>query len=201
MKKLILFAIVLTGAVSLNAQSLKEALFGGKLKLDSGAVIRSNEDFSKKIDSVRRVPVEQPKAQTTEANIIGYDSVGNALVMGKDSVAVTRNVAAGQENAEVSKDNNKVWKDYMDELITTVRTEVLPNKKVKNGTYSVLIEYEINVDGDVTVANISASPESSYLKEQIKQRMKLTAPKLNPLLGTNGKPRKALKKQTITLAK
>lgn len=201
MKKLILFAIVLTGAASLNAQSLKEALFGGKLKLDSGSVIRSNEDFSKKIDSVRRVPVEQPKPQTTEANIIGYDSVGNALVMGKDSVAVTRNVAAGQENAEVSKDNNKVWKDYMDELITTVRTEVLPNKKVKNGTYSVLIEYEINVDGDVTVANISASPESSYLEEQIKQRMTLTAPKLNPLLGTNGKPRKALKKQTITLAK
>jgi hypothetical protein len=201
MKKIILFMVVLAGAVSLNAQSLKDALYGGKLKLDTGGVIRSNEDFSKKIDTSRKLPVEAPKPQATQANIVGHDSLGNPLVMGKDSVAVPMSVAAGQENAVVSKDNNKIWKDYMDELITTLRTEVLPNKKVKDGVYSVLIEYEINVDGDISVANISASPGSSYLEEQIKQRMTLTAPKLNPLLGTNGKPRKALKKQTITLSK
>jgi hypothetical protein len=51
------------------------------------------------------------------------------------------------------------------------------------------------------VNSVASVPESSYLQDQIKQRLTLGAPQLTPLLGANGKPRKAAKKQTITLSK
>jgi len=192
MKNLIVL-IALMGAVSVNSQSLKEILYSGKLKNDTGSVVRKNDDLSTKIDSTRKVlppPVEPEKVTMTS---VVPDSLLATATTKRDSAIVISGVA--------TKDNNKSWKDYMDELTTTLKTEVMPNKKIKDGTYSVLIEYEIGLDGQVSVNSVSASPESSFLEQQVKERITLAAPKLTPLLGANGKPRKAVKKQTITLAK
>lgn len=193
MKNLIVL-IALMGAVSVNAQSLKEILYSGKLKNDTGSVVRKNDDLSTKIDTARKVlpppPAEPEKVTMTS---VVPDSLLATATTKRDSAIVISGVA--------TKDNNKSWKDYMDELTTTLKTEVMPNKKIKDGTYSVLIEYEIGLDGQVSVNSVSASPESSFLEQQVKERITLTAPKLTPLLGANGKPRKAVKKQTITLAK
>ena len=97
--------------------------------------------------------------------------------------------------------NNKSWKEFIDELTTSLRTEVLPNKKIKEGTYAILLEYEIDVDGQVRATNVASDPSNSFLEQQIKERITLSAPKMEPLLGTNGKPRKAQKRQTITVTK
>lgn len=207
MKKFIFF-ILLSGIFSANAQSLKDALYGGKLKLDSNSVIRKGDDLSTKIDTAVRKKAEPEKMKPTPAV---RDSMGVVVPVAVDS-AVSNTVATEQgsaENKEAAstavaagpKDNNKVWKDYMDELTGTLRTEVMTSKKIKGGTYSVLIEYEIGLDGTITVNSVSSSPENSFLEQQIKERITLGAPTLTPLLNAYGKPRKAIKKQSLTLAK
>ncbi|MET0391906.1 MAG: hypothetical protein ABW019_02145 [Chitinophagaceae bacterium] len=190
MKNFILLILLAIG-VSANAQSLKETLYSGRLKTDTGTVIRKGEDLSTKIDTTTRKPQPEPaKVKPVPGN--SDPAAPGGAVLNADSTAAP---AAGV------KDNNKVWKDYMDELIGALRTEVLPSKKVKDGVYSVLIEYQIGTDGQVSVNSVSTSPKSDYLEQQVKERMTLTAPQLTPLLNNYGKPRVAVKKQTITLSK
>jgi hypothetical protein len=206
MKKLFLFAILIS-AISANSQSLKETLYSGKLKTDTGTTIRKGEDLSSKIDTSTKKPVEQAKVAG-----ISQDSLMSSLLVAKDSavggVAIQNNNtgvdaanAAAESNAAATKDNNTIWKEYIDQFVGEARTEIMPNKKIRDGSYSVLIEYEIGLDGQITINSVNTSPESSTLAQQIKNRMELTVPKMSPLLTANGKPRKAIKKQTITLSK
>jgi hypothetical protein len=194
-------------AVSANAQSLKETLYSGKLKTDTGTVIRKGEDLSSKIDTARKKPVELQKIKMAQgvkdSSAAGMaaqngvqDSAGNTTAQTDMAIAVDTAAAVA-----APKDNNKIWKEYLDSLTGTLRTEVLTSKKIKSGTYSVLIEYEIGVDGQITVNNVSCSPESSFLGDQIKERITLTAPQMTPLLNAHGQPRKAVKKQMLTLSK
>lgn len=206
MKKLFLFAILIS-AISANSQSLKETLYSGKLKTDTGTTIRKGEDLSSKIDTSTKKPVEQAKVAGAS-----QDSLMSSLLVAKDSavggVAIQNNNtvidaanAAAESNAAATKDNNTIWKEYIDQFVGEARTEIMPNKKIKDGSYSVLIEYEIGLDGQITINSVNTSPESSTLAQQIKNRMELTVPKMSPLLTANGKPRKAIKKQTISLSK
>lgn len=198
MKTAILLLAMLAVAISADAQTIKELLYSGKLKSDTGTTIRKGDDLSTKIDTTTRKPVVVPEPEKPR------------LVSVKDSVLAARDsslppMTVREEAAAVSaiakKDNNILWKDYIDSLTGSLRAEVLPSKKIKSGTYSVLIEYEIGLDGQVTANSVSSSPESSFLDQQIKERITLTAPQLTPLLNANGKPRKAVKKQMLTLAK
>ncbi|MET0637475.1 MAG: hypothetical protein ABWZ25_15695 [Chitinophagaceae bacterium] len=219
--KQILFLITMFTAASLNAQSLKEALYGGKLRLDTGTVIRKGDDLSTKIDTSTRKPPAPVVTKTTvvtpppvadDGNMKGDSSRTNfptvVVVDGQrvsgETTETTAETGAGvpaTDGAAVVKDNNAIWKEYIDSLTSTLRTEVLPSKKVKSGDYSILIDYVIGLDGTITVNNVSSFPESSYLDQQVRERLTLTAPTLTPLLNSYGKPRKAPKKQTINLSK
>jgi hypothetical protein len=99
------------------------------------------------------------------------------------------------------KNNDQIWKQFIDEYSNVIKTEVLPSKKIKKGTYSIYIDYAIETDGSVSTVNIVCIPENSYLVEQIKTRMMANTPQLNPVLMSNGKPRKTLKKQVLTFVK
>jgi len=109
-------------------------------------------------------------------------------------------VIGPKEFNTASKDNNKIWKEFIDSVTSTLKTEVLPSKKIKSDTYYLLIEYEIGADGQIAINNVSCSPENSFLQQQVKERLTLTAPQMNPLL-TNGKARKVVKKYTLILPK
>jgi len=109
--------------------------------------------------------------------------------------------AAATTETSVPKANNKTWKAVIDELSATVKSEVLTSNKVKNGTYSVLIDYEIKTDGQVNIVNVASDPKNSFLEQQIKDRLTFSAPQLSPVMGTNGKPRNAAKKQMLTFVK
>ena len=193
MKKLLLFALILSG-LSVDAQSLKDALYGGKLRLDSGAVIRKGDDLSSRIDTSTRKPI------VVQKQVVTTDSAGTVTLVQTVDRALT--VTDGSAAPVVAaKDNNAVWKDYMEEFIGTLKTEVLPSKKIKAGSYSVLVDYTIETDGSITVNSVSTSPGSDYLEEQVKNRLTLTTPQMTPLLSANGKPRKAAKKHTFTVMK
>lgn len=204
MKPVIFFIAMLLFAAGsgVSAQSLKEILYSGKLKSDTGTVVRKGEDLSGKIDTTTRkktpAPAETDMGQVVTATL---DSTGNIVTtVQADPKAVVLD-STGTPVAAAPKDNDAAWKDFMDEFVTALRTEVMTSKKIKEGTYSVLMVYEIGTDGQIAVTNINCAPDNSFLAEQVKERLTLTAPKLTPLLGTNGKPRKAVKKQTIVLTK
>ena len=222
---ILLCALFAIGAASANAQSLKETLFSGKLKSDSGTVVRKSDDLSTKIDTTPRKQVEQPKLappMTVDGSgrlVPGEVAAGTVTPSGTPVTTTTATTTTTVINAdgttttttvpvtdavvaEKPKDNNSVWKSFIDEFTGNLRTDVMPNKKIKNGTYSVLIDYNIETDGAITINSVSSSPKSDYLEEQVRNRLTLSAPAMTPLLGTNGKPRKAAnRKQTIMLVK
>ena len=172
-------------------QTLKDALYGGRLKNDSGSVIKKTDDIKSKIDTSLKKTLE----------IKAKDSIVKAEVKA-DSVKqekIKENVVAASK--EISKDNNTLWKEFIDKLNTDIRSEVITSKKIKKGSYSILVDYEIGIDGSVNVNNVSSDPSNSFLENQIKERIIQGAPKLTPALLSNGKPRVSNKKQMLSYAK
>ncbi len=205
---IILGLLVLTG--SLQAQSLKDALFGGKLKNDSGAVLRKTDTIQIKENMARKLEADTARPP---APAMTRDSAQN-----QDMAATADTVAAPAEAAPVDAreeagqatpaapfnptlENNKLWKAFVAEYTPIIQSEIQSSKKLKNGTYAVLIDYEIGTDGYVTTLNIFVSPKNSTLEELIRMRMMANAPQFHPVLLSNGKPRKVLKKQSLTFVK
>jgi len=194
MKKGILFLLVVTTLTS-NAQSLKDALYGGKLKTDSGTVIKKGDDLSSKIDTSKKKPVEPEK---TKIPAVAMDTSITKVNVPTDSAAIVVNKT---DKTTALKDNNKTWKEFMDTVISTLKQEVMTSKKIKKGDYYVMVDYEIGLDGQVTVTNVFPSPENKYIQEQVKERLSIDTPRLNPVLSGNGKPRKVVKRTNFTITK
>ena len=193
MKKGILLLLIVTAA-SANAQSLKDALYGGKLKTDSGTVIKKGDDLSTKIDTTRKKPVDQEK---TKQAAIKMDSTNKNLTAPSDPATSVTPV----DNKAAAKDNNKLWKEFADAVIGVLNTEVLTSKKIKKDDYTVMVDYEIGLDGLITIKNVYLSPENKFLEEQVKERFGIDTPKMNPVMGSNGKPRKVNKRFNFILTK
>jgi len=195
MNKGILFLLLIT-TVSSHAQSLKDALYGGKLKTDSGTVIRKGDDLSSKIDTSRKKTVEVEKIKLTKT---GIDSSLMKMPVPADAA-----VMAGPdkpENNVAIKDNNKIWKEFMDSVISELKAEVLSSKKIKKDSYFVMVDYEIGTDGRVNIKNVTSLPENSMLVQQVTDRLTMDTPQLNPVLSGNGQPRKVIKRYNFNLIK
>ena len=197
MKKGILFLLLISSGIANAQKTLKDALYGGKLKTDSGTVIRKTDDLSTKIDTTTKKPVEQNKLKVTTTQTL--DSSTTGLSAQDDSSSTP--VVDVKENKVASKDNNKLWKEYVDSMVVTLKAEALPSKKIKKGTYFVIVEYEIGIDGQTAITNVWPTPENEFIQQQVKERLNLTAPKLYPVLAGNGQPRKVIRKYTFTLTK
>jgi hypothetical protein len=89
----------------------------------------------------------------------------------------------------------------MDSLVSTLKTDVLPSKKIKSETYYLYVDYEIGINGQVDVTNVVSSPENSFLQEQVKERLVLGAPQLTPVLDSTNKPRKVKRKYNFNITK
>ena len=208
MKKILLMLLVISG-LQVQGQKLKDLLYSGKLKNDSGTVIRKDDDLSTKIDTTRKkAPEPEIKTVTGQATNNNQPATGNT---GNDNNGGAGNQPNGNNGANTNpaantgadagpKDNNKIWKDYMETFLEELKTEVVPDKRLKPGTYYILVEYEIGVDGSVSINNVLPSPDSDYLKDQIKKRMTLSAPQMSPVMAS-GKARKVVKKYNFTLLK
>jgi len=230
MKGIVLFTIMLL-TITGHSQSLLDAVYGGKIKADTGAVLRKSdslkikESMAQKImaDSIRKDSINAAIAAaavarqnatvssndtTTKLNAGTTPNSGTTpntgVVVGTSAAAavtVTAESITPEATVAAPKDNNKIWKAFIDSFTTIIKSEVLSSGKVKKGTYSVLINYEIKPDGQVNINDVASDPQSSFLDEQIKLRLTLDAPPLNPVLGTNGQPRTVAKKQMLTLVK
>ncbi len=195
MKKGILFLLVIVVA-NANAQSLKDALYGGKLKTDSNTVLRKGEDLSSKIDTVAKKPVAAEKPMQAALSLDSMkkwtskpDPAAAAIAEGKTTIPTA------------PKDNNKLWKEFVDSVTSTLNQEVMTSKKINNGNYYVTVDYAIATDGQVSITNILMVPENKFLAEQVKERLSIDTPKLIPVLSGSGAPRKVTKRYNFTLSK
>jgi hypothetical protein len=208
MKAIFLFTVFLL-AISAKSQSLVEALYGGKLKADTGAVIRKGDSLKIKENMAQKIVADSLNvAQKIIADSIKKEAIAvekqNAIAAGKDTAAIISTiVATASMPAEktIPKDNNKIWKTFIDSITTTIKSEVITSNKLKKGAYSVLIEYEIKPDGQININSVTSDPQNSFLEGQIKVLLTLYAPQLNPVMGTNGKPRTVMKKQLLNFIK
>jgi hypothetical protein len=162
-------------------------LYSGKLKSDTGSVVKKDDDLSTKIDTAQRKPVIAEVKKTT-------------LVIA-DTVSRNSEEEAKEMTAEDKKENAVLWDEFIDSMAETLKEEVMSSKKVKKGDYTILIDYEIGFDGQVTIKNVYPTPESEYLQIHIKERLSIAAPKLNPVISDNGKARKLNKRHTLNLSK
>jgi hypothetical protein len=210
MKAIVFFTFICL-AFTANAQSLKEALYGGKLKADTGAVLRKGdtqkiqENMAQKVaeDSIKKVTVDSIRKEAVA------EAKEKAIAEGKDTAAITEatvfadTVAAGIAPAAnaTPKDNNTIWKSYIDTLTTIIRTDVMSSNRIKKGNYFVLIDYKINPDGQISVTSVTSDPSNSYLEQNIKDRLTLEGPRLNPIIDNNGKARTVVRKQTLNFSK
>ncbi len=200
---LILF---ITGGFAAGAQqkqSLKDLLYSGKLKSDSGSVVRRDDDLSTKIDTASKkaaaITPDKPMA-TTAMNAPKTKASPTATEAIATDAGTTAETPASTAATPV-KSNTKIWKEYTDSLLSGIKTEVLPNKKIKKDSYFVIVEYELGTDGKVNVLNVTSSPESPILQSEVKSRLDNAPPQLAPSLDSNGNPKKIKRKQSFTITK
>lgn len=87
MKKGILILLLFCSAFA-NAQSLKDALFSGRLKNDNNTVIRKGEDLSTKmVDTTRRATVDT--IVRFKADSLTMDSIAKGMAVHRDTVLVS----------------------------------------------------------------------------------------------------------------
>jgi len=204
MKNAILFLLIVV-AINASAQSqpksLKDLLYSGKMKVDSTAVTRKGDDLSTKIDTATKKAVV-PAAQKT-VPVAGDSRSGVApLPTGADPTdSATNSAAIVKATAAPFKNNTKIWKDYTDSLVITLKTELLNSKKIKKETYFLTVDYEINTDGSVNILGVASSPANAFLQEEIKNRITLTTPQLAPFLDSNKQARKVKRKHNFSVTK
>jgi hypothetical protein len=216
MKKGILF-LLLAGSFTAKSQTLKELLYSGKLKMDSNSVIRKTDDYKSKIDTSQKKEAEPMK---TKVAVISADSLAKPVNPKPQPVATGVPVAGIPVTGEAVKDSavalvveptpakavaprttNKIWKDYTDSLTSVLKTEVLSTKKIKKGSYYVMVDYEIGTDGMVNIINVTATPENALLQEQVKERM-LSAPlQVNPYIDSTNNPKKVKRRYSFVVTK
>jgi len=195
--------LLLVGSLYTQAQSLKEALYGGKLKNEPGTVIKKGDDLSTKIDTTQKL-VKDSAILAKKASDSSFKRNDSATAIAatpdkKDSVTAGDNISPSPTIA--AKDNNTALKEYITNITSTLQTEVLLSKKIKKGSYYVSLSYSIGTDGQLSFNNVLVTPENGFLQQAIKDRISVDAPKLQPVLSSTGAPRKVSKNYNFTLTK
>ena len=204
MKKGILLLLVAV-AFTARAQTLKDLLYSGKLKNDSNTVIRKTDDLKSKIDTGQKKEAAAVNLKTAAAAADSTRDIAQSVTdsvtaeaEAKDSVMVAE---AAKESTVPAKSNGRIWKEYTDSLISSLKAEVLSSRKIKKETYYITVEYEIDTSGQADVLNVVSSPENELLQQQVRERMLLTPPQLNVVTDSAGKPRKVKKRHNFNITK
>ncbi len=180
-KKIIGFILSLIFiTASVKAQSLKDSLFGGKIKADTGKTLVST-------DTGKYVPPKIYNPSATQGEV-----KKDGIVKPDESMPDSLNKAFYAKQ--------KVWKRFIDINTNIVSQEASDTRKVKKGQYVVDINYEIGENGKVTTKGITCNPANEYITELVTQFMKRPPFLAAPVYG-DGKPHALEATQTITVTK
>jgi len=175
MNRIFLILGLFISSTSFSQKSLRDSLFSGKLKPDSALVAQSKivKDSIKKTEGMVTIPTV----------------IDTAAKQSDPSKPVLK-----------YSDNNRTWKKFTDEYVKIINAELSDSKKVKKGSYTVTLDYEIGTDGVVSMKNLLCDPKSETLIELINERMMTNAPQLAPQI-VNGATKKSSKRQILIFTK
>ncbi len=175
---------------SVMAQRLRDSLFGGKLRADTGKTFVS-KDTGKYVAP----KVYDAGAATSTTNANAPSTTGS-----KKDVIVKPDESMPDSLNKTFYQKQKLWKRFIDVNTPIIAQQADDTRKVKKGEYIVDIEYEIGLNGRVTTTGVTCTPPNDFLVEQVTELMKRT-PVLSPPIYSDGKPRKLGAKQSITIVK
>jgi len=167
---------------------------------DSSVVLRNP-----KVDSVAAAVNKQ--AAVTPNTATPNKETGIATDAGVKNPVTDAGVAAGVTAGAVTetkapvKSNNKIWKEYTDSLVGSMKSDVLSSKKVKKETYYLLVEYELDTTGQVGINNVTVSPENAFLQASVKERIESSPPQLAPYVDSNNQVKKVKRKYNFMITK
>ncbi len=174
-------------ASAVFSQSLRDSLYGGKLKADTGRTVVS-KDTSKYVvrtnaairtnETISSQPGEKKKAEEVYKPDASMPDSLNKLFYAKQ----------------------KLFKRFIETNTQIVSQQADDTRKVKKGEYLVEIEYEIGLNGKVATTGITCTPHNDFLIEQVTAFMS-HPPILSPPVYSDGKPKKLVAKQPITIVK
>lgn len=198
MGKLLFMLIAVLATTSLPAQTLKELLYSGKLKKDSTGVIRKTDDLSAMVDTSKQVsqaaaktPAATPRPPADSTASAAAASPAKAVVV--QELQVEKASTASQPN----KTNTRIWKDFYDDLYTSMKSGVLQSKKIRKGSYFVTVDYNLEPGGGISVLGVTVSPENDVLAAAIRQALDQGKPVLNP----TEQPKALKRKYNFTIEK
>jgi len=180
---LILFALSFSHAIS--QQRLRDSLYGGRLKADTGKTFVSKD--------------------TTKYVVLKNETVSSQTDENKKGSTNTTGINKPDESMPDSLNRlfyskQKLWKRFIETNTQIISQQADDTRKVKKGTYEIEVEYEIGLNGKLTTKGITCNPPNEFLIEQITELMK-RPPVLSPPIYSDGKPRVLPAKQTITIVK
>ena len=168
----------------MSQQRLRDYLYGGKLKADTGKTFASN-DTSKyvvlKNETISSQPGEKPKT-----------SISTPVNKPDESMPDSLN--------KLFYAKQRLWKKFIENNTQIISQQADDTRKVKKGTYQIEVEYEIGVNGRISTRGIVCNPPNEFLLEQVTELMKRT-PVLSPPIYSDGKPRPLAATQPITIVK
>jgi hypothetical protein len=168
-------------------QRLRDSLYGGKLKVDTGKTYVS-KDTSKyvmlKNENVSSVSSQPGEKKPANANSIPVNKPDAAMPDSLNKLFYAK---------------QKVWKRFIETNTQIISQQADDTKKVKKGTYQVDVEYEIGVNGRVTTKGITCNPPNEFITAQVTELMK-RPPILAPPVYVDG-PRPLAATQGITIVK
>lgn len=180
---LIAFSFIVSQAMS--QQRLRDSLYGGKLKADTGKTFASN-------DTSKYVVLKNENVST---------STGEQKKNGVNNVAVNKPDESMPDSLnKLFYAKQRFWKKFIENNTQIISQQADDTKKVKKGTYQIDVEYEIGVNGRITTKGITCNPPNAFLIEQVTELMKRT-PVLSPPIYSDGKPRSLAATQPITIVK
>jgi len=188
MKILFLIILCISLSTAFGQQRLRDSLYGGKIKADTGKTFVS-KDTSKyvvlKNENVSSQAVVQP---------------GEKVKADPNAGIIKPEASMPDSLNKLYYSKQKLWKRFIENNTQIVTQAADDTKKVKKGTYQVDVEYEIGLNGRVTTKNITCNPTNEFILEQVTEFMK-RAPVLSPPIYSDGKPRTLPATQGITIVK
>jgi hypothetical protein len=183
--KTCLSIILLFICSSVMSQSLRDSLYGGKLKANVGQTTVSKD--TGKVYVQRNEVISAQKVDGKTPGIVAGVAPGNANETMPDSLN------------KLFYAKQKSWKRYIEINVPIITQYADDSKKVKKGTYNLELSYEIGLNGRVTITEITCEPHNDFLIQTATTQF-ARPPVLAAPVYTDG-PRKLFAKQPITIVK
>src|SRR5262245_49276087 len=144
MKIFLLAVFSLSLMQATGQQRLRDSLYGGKLKADTGKTFVS-KDTSKYV-MMKNENVSSVSSQPGEKN---KTDVNAGMIKLDESMPDSLN--------KLFYSKQKLWKRFIESNTQIISQAADDTRKVKKGTYQVDVEYEIGLNGRVTTKGITCN--------------------------------------------